>query len=77
MSGYIATFHHVCMRIPNLHDLEMLDHFVRGLKPSLFERVMEQAPKTFQDATHLAERANLAQYFVQHQYRTFGDSVPY
>ena len=49
------------MRIPNLHDLEMLDRFVQGLKPSLFERVMEQATKTFEDATRLSEHASLVQ----------------
>ena len=50
----------MCMRIPNLHDSEMLDCFVWGMNPSLFERVMEQAPKTFKDAAYLMERANLA-----------------
>ena len=49
------------MLIQNLHDSEMLDHFVQGLKPSLFEQVIEQAPETFEDAAHFTERASLAQ----------------
>ena len=49
------------MQIPNLYDLEMLDCFVGGLKLSLFERVMEQAPKTFEDAAYLKEHDSLAQ----------------
>ena len=61
MSAYIAAFFCVCMKTPNLNNLEILDHFVQVLKPSLFERLIEQAPKTLEDSTHLAEYAGLAQ----------------
>ena len=50
--------------------------FLQGLKPSLFEQVMEKAPKTFEDATHLAEHASMAQQFMQYQACTHGGSVP-
>ena len=49
------------MRVLNLHDLEMLGCFVQGSKPSLFKQVIEQAPKTFEDAAYLEERAILVQ----------------
>ena len=49
------------MQILNLHNLEILDHFARGLKLSLFERVMEQAPKTFDNAARFAEHGGLEQ----------------
>ena len=66
MSGYIAILCHICMQILNLHNSEMLDRFVQGLKLSLLERLMEQAPKTFEDAACIAECASLAQWFFQH-----------
>ena len=52
---------HLCMQIPKLHDLEILDHFVQGLKPSLVEKVMVKAPKTLKDAAYHSERTSLAQ----------------
>ena len=61
MSGLIAAFHNVCIRIPNLRDSEILDYFVEGFKLSLFKRVMEKAPKTFEGATRLAQCTGLAQ----------------
>ena len=49
------------MQIPNLHDSEILDCFVRRLKLSLPEQAMEQAPKTFEDAAFLEEHASVVQ----------------
>ena len=56
---FIAAFQHICMQIPNLHDSKMLDCFMQGLKLSLFECIMDQASKIFEDANHLAERASM------------------
>ena len=49
------------MKILNLHDSEMLDYFVQGLKLFLFEQVIKQAIKIFEDAANLAKCSSLAQ----------------
>ena len=59
------------MRIPILHDSQVLDYFMRGLKPSPFERIMQQTPKNFEEDAHLIEHTSLAQYIVQYQAHTY------
>ena len=40
VTGYIMAFHHAAQHIANLSPNELLDKFLRGLKPQLLERVL-------------------------------------
>jgi hypothetical protein len=55
---YIQEFTSLCLEISDLHSTEQLDRFVRGLKPHVRREVELRDPKTFDEATTIAERVD-------------------
>ena len=53
---YAHKFQELSMQIPNVHDEELLDRFVRGLKPRTRMEVTMREPSTFDEAVKLADR---------------------
>ena len=46
----------LAMQVPNMQDDELLDRFVRGLKPRTRQEVVMREPATFEEAVRLADR---------------------
>jgi len=55
---YVSRFKSICLQIPNVSEGEMMDRFVRGLKPMVQREVELRDPQTFEEAVRIAERVD-------------------
>ena len=55
VTGYIDAFKRCCAKIPSITDEEMLDRFMRGLRPDVQRELLKQDPPTFAAACQMAE----------------------
>jgi hypothetical protein len=54
--AYAHKMQDLALQIPNMHDEELLDRFVRGLKPRTRQEVVMREPTSFEKAVQLADR---------------------
>lgn len=57
---YTATFRQLNTRIPMMSEDERLDRYIRGLKPRTRKEVEIREPATYDEATRLAEKLDVA-----------------
>jgi hypothetical protein len=55
---YVSRFKSICLQISNVSEEEMMDRFVRGLKPMVQREVELRDPQTFDEAVRIAERVD-------------------
>jgi hypothetical protein len=53
---YAHKMQDLAMQIPNMHDEELMDKFIRGLKPRTRQEVVMREPYSFEQAVQLADR---------------------
>ena len=58
-------------RVAGVTDDEMLDRFIRGLKPAIQREVLKDNPQTFSDACMLAERIGRLDTYLTHSTRNY------
>ena len=61
----ISDFRSIILEIPNITDEELLDRFIRGLKPEIRQKVEEADPDNLEDAMRIADRTDNIQYAIQ------------
>ena len=66
MSKYIDAMKRHGQRVAGITDDEMLDRFIRGLKPAIQREVLKDNPSTFADACMLAERIGRLDTYLTH-----------
>ena len=59
---FIAQLQAIAVQIPDLSEGELLDRFVRGLKPAIRREVELRDSKSLEEAMRLAERADTVEY---------------
>lgn len=59
---YVYEFHEICLEIRDVSPSEKLDRFVRGLKPSIQEKVEMEDPPTVEQAMQIAQRIDSIQW---------------
>jgi hypothetical protein len=65
VSSYANTFRNLALEIPDFHESEKLDRFIRGLKPQTQREVILRDPSTFEEAVNLADRYDSIAYAIQ------------
>jgi hypothetical protein len=55
---YAHNMQDLAMQIPNMHDEELMDKFIRRLKPRTRQEVVMREPSSFEQAVQLADRYN-------------------
>jgi hypothetical protein len=58
VQDYTSKFRTLCLQIDEITESEMLDRFVRGLKPHVQREVELRDPTTLDDAVRIAERVD-------------------
>ncbi|GAQ84542.1 putative retrotransposon protein [Klebsormidium nitens] len=53
---YAQTMQESSLQVPGIQDEELLDRFIRGLKPRTRQEVIMREPETFEEAVKLADR---------------------
>ncbi|GAQ89949.1 hypothetical protein KFL_005810010, partial [Klebsormidium nitens] len=53
---YAQTMQELSLQVPGIQDEELLDRFIRGLKPRTRQEVIMREPETFEEAVKLAHR---------------------
>ena len=53
---YAQTMQELSLQVPGIQDEELLDRFIRGLKPRTRQEVIMREPATFEEAVKLADR---------------------
>lgn len=73
VAAYAHSFRNLALHIPDLHDAEKLDRFIRGLKPNTQRELAIRAPPTFEDAVNMADRYDTLVYNQQRLHRRSTD----
>ena len=80
---YTATFRNISLEIPDITEAELLDRYVRGLKPHIRVEVEVREPTHLDDAIRMAERFDAVTYQLRNNqlgrgnFRTYRNvSVP-
>ena len=66
VSAYITAFRRAANRVVDLSDAEAMDHFVRGLQPTLRKDVLLRDPDCCKAAMRAAKRISAIYAYVQH-----------
>lgn len=72
VSSYARLMRNAALEVPGISDDEMMDRFIRGLKPATQREVRMRSPPTFNDAVILAERFDALMYRQSRQPSPFG-----
>lgn len=65
---YVAKLREVTVQIPDLSEGEVLDKFIRGLKPAVRKELELRDPATLEEAIRMAERADSVEYRMRSAY---------
>ena len=62
VQAYVTRFTELCLEIEDISDAEMLDRFIRGLKPNAQRELELHRPVNLEDAIERAERVDAVDY---------------
>ena len=74
---FVYEFHKICLEIKDVSPSEKLDRFVRGLKPSVREKVDIEDPQTVDEAMQIAQRIDSIQWTNRNRQREHGQRNRY
>ena len=65
VQDYTARFRTIVLQVPDMSEAELMDRFIRGLKPAAQRELELHPPATFDDAVILAERVDAVEWRVR------------
>ena len=76
VQDYTARFRTLVLQVPDMSEAELMDRFIRGLKPAAQRELELHPPATFDDAVILTERVDAVEWRVRSHATASSSSRP-